>query len=358
MFHYLRYALSTLFFVVAMSAFAPANNPFTTAEQQQISIETPGLFARSNAFSIDFSILNDKEFSFPLPVGKAKLVNNAQLDITTNQGDVVKAMFSGTVRLSRKLDGYGNVVVVRHGNGLETVYGNNAQNLVKVGQSVKAGQTIAIVGADGKLTFAIMVNGGRINPETILGVKSHKLRRQTLLCDILKAAQARAFEKKIEELALRKDDLELWNKVDRFWQNKNKKAYEKSVGSHNATDIGGARAFVPTGVDMSGGKRNGDLEIKWSEREERLKKHTEELNRINKTIDRITNKVAKIKATEIRMENPKIDDPKKEKKEKAGKEVDYDKMQREQSEAERNLENAVAQSRIDAMQEGYEKEKK
>ena len=182
MFHYLRYALSTLFFVVAMSAFAPANNPFTAAEQQQISIETPGLFARSNAFSIDFSILNDKEFSFPLPVGKAKLVNNAQLDITTNQGDVVKAMFSGTVRLSRKLDGYGNVVVVRHGNGLETVYGNNAQNLVKVGQSVKAGQTIAIVGADGKLTFAIMVNGGRINPETILGVKSHKLRRQTLLC--------------------------------------------------------------------------------------------------------------------------------------------------------------------------------
>lgn len=196
----------------------------------------------------------------------------------------------------------------------------------------------------------------KLSNEAILAGQAAGAYRQ-LAADILKAAQARAFEKKIEELALRKDDLELWNKVDRFWQNKNKKAYEKSVGSHNATDIGGARAFVPTGVDMSGGKRNGDLEIKWSEREERLKKHTEELNRINKTIDRITNKVAKIKATEIRMENPKIDDPKKEKKEKAGKEVDYDKMQREQSEAERNLENAVAQSRIDAMQEGYEKEK-
>lgn len=196
----------------------------------------------------------------------------------------------------------------------------------------------------------------KLSNEAILAGQAAGAYRQ-LTADILKAAQARAFEKKIEELALRKDDLELWNKVDRFWQNKNKKAYEKSVGSHNATDIGGARAFVPTGVDMSGGKRNGDLEIKWSEREERLKKHTEELNRINKTIDRITNKVAKIKATEIRMENPKIDDPKKEKKEKAGKEVDYDKMAREQSEAERNLENAVAQSRVDAMQEGYEKEK-
>ena len=47
----------------------------------------------------------------------------------------------------------------------------------------------------------------------------------------------------------------------------------------------------------------------------------------------------------------------KQKKESVAKQVDYDKMQREQSEAERNLENAVAQSRIDAMQEGYEKEK-
>lgn len=48
----------------------------------------------------------------------------------------------------------------------------------------------------------------------------------------------------------------------------------------------------------------------------------------------------------------------KEKKKKEAKQVDYDKMAREQSEAERNLENAVAQSRINAMQEGYEKEKK
>ncbi|WP_270769390.1 hypothetical protein [Segatella buccae] len=48
----------------------------------------------------------------------------------------------------------------------------------------------------------------------------------------------------------------------------------------------------------------------------------------------------------------------KQKKESVAKQVDYDKMAREQSEAERNLENAVAQSRIDAMQEGYEKEKK
>ena len=143
----LKYNLFGVLFVVTTSAFAPANNTFTTAEQQQISIATPDLFSRSNAISIDLGILNDNEYSFPLPVGKAELTDNRQaLDIKTKEGDVVKAMFAGVVRLSRNVNGYGNVIVIRHDNGLETVYANNAQNLVKVGQKVSAGRSIAIVG--------------------------------------------------------------------------------------------------------------------------------------------------------------------------------------------------------------------
>ena len=182
----LKYNLFGVLFVVTTSAFAPANNTFTTAEQQQISIATPDLFSRSNTISIDLGILNDNEYSFPLPVGKAELTDNRQaLDIKTKEGDVVKAMFAGVVRLSRNVNGYGNVIVIRHDNGLETVYANNAQNLVKVGQKVSAGRSIAIVGSEGGKTyckFSIMVNGGYINPETILEVRSHKLRKQTLLC--------------------------------------------------------------------------------------------------------------------------------------------------------------------------------
>ena len=182
----LKYNLFGVLFVVTTSAFAPANNTFTTAEQQQISIATPDLFSRSNAISIDLGILNDNEYSFPLPVGKAELADNRQaLDIKSKEGDVVKAMFAGVVRLSRNVNGYGNVIVIRHDNGLETVYANNAQNLVKVGQKVSAGRSIAIVGSEGGKTyckFSIMVNGGYINPETVLEVRSHKLRKQTLLC--------------------------------------------------------------------------------------------------------------------------------------------------------------------------------
>ena len=170
--------------MLSLSSFMPAKNEFTAAEQQQVSIATPGLFAQSQAFNVDFEIFRAKEYSFPLPVGKASLINgNSVMRISTAKGDAVKAMFDGYVRLSRKTESMGNVIVIRHDNGLETVYATNAENLVKVGQSIDAGQTIAIVGTREGETycdFSIMVNGARINPETIIELKSHKLRRQTV----------------------------------------------------------------------------------------------------------------------------------------------------------------------------------
>ena len=170
--------------MLSLSSFMPAKNEFTATEQQQVSIATPGLFAQSQAFNVDFEIFRAKEYSFPLPVGKASLINgNSVMRISTAKGDAVKAMFDGYVRLSRKTESMGNVIVIRHDNGLETVYANNAENLVKVGQSIDAGQTIAIVGTREGETycdFSIMVNGARINPETIIELKSHKLRRQTV----------------------------------------------------------------------------------------------------------------------------------------------------------------------------------
>lgn len=161
-----------------------AQDGFTALEQQQISIETVGLFERSDAFSIDFAMLKPTDYSFPLPVGKAKKGKDYALEIDTRHGDAVKAMFAGTVRISRNHDKYGNVIVVRHDNGLETMYAHNAQNLVKVGDRVKAGQTLAIVGGEGGryyCEFAIMVNGSRINPETLIGILSQRLYRNTVV---------------------------------------------------------------------------------------------------------------------------------------------------------------------------------
>lgn len=164
---------------------AAAQSEFTQQEQQSISVETPGLFERSEAFTVDFGQMRAADYSFPLPVGKVDGVrSNHSLIITSTEGDVVKAMFGGTVRMSRKLDKWGQTVVIRHDNGLETVYCNNSRNLVKVGDRVKAGQNIAIIGTHNDKTycdFAIMVNGARLNVETLIELKSHRLRQQTLL---------------------------------------------------------------------------------------------------------------------------------------------------------------------------------
>ena len=167
--------------VLCLTSFAKGD--FSPTEQQQISIETPGLFVQSNAFQVDFAQMAKNEYSFPLPVGKIAEVTHSDILIETTKGDAVKAMFDGIVRLSRNIHQLGHVVVIRHDNGLETVYCRNAQNLVKVGQHGKAGQTIAIVGGEGGrncLLFSIMVNGRRINPETILDVDAHALHHQVV----------------------------------------------------------------------------------------------------------------------------------------------------------------------------------
>ena len=171
--------------IAAMIALSScAQTQFTALEQQQISISDPSLFEKSDAFTIDFSSGRDRDYSFPLPVGKAKVLPDYTVEIETARGDAVKSMFAGVVRLSKYVPSYGHVIVVRHGNGLETVYGNNAQNLVKSGDRVKAGQTIAIVGSENGRTFcrfAIMVNGSRINPSIIFSSESHQLRQQVVL---------------------------------------------------------------------------------------------------------------------------------------------------------------------------------
>ena len=173
-----------LFLFFSLSAFA--KDEFTAAETQQISIATPGLFDKSDAFIIDLTAIKKRHYSFPLPVGKATETTNNALEIITSKGDAVKAMFDGKVRLTRRTKKYGNVIVIRHDNGLETMYAHNAQNLVEVGQKVEAGQSIAIVGTrKGQYSclFTLMVNGGRINPNIVIDIKNQRLRKTFLLCE-------------------------------------------------------------------------------------------------------------------------------------------------------------------------------
>ena len=73
------------------------------------------------------------------------------LDIDANLGDTIRAAFDGKVRMATfQRRGYGNLVVLRHPNGLETVYGHMTRLLVKELQNVKAGDAIGLAGNTGR----------------------------------------------------------------------------------------------------------------------------------------------------------------------------------------------------------------
>lgn len=95
------------------------------------------------------------------------------VDISLHVGDTVRAAFDGRVRITNyEARGYGNYVVVRHTNDLETVYGHLSKFLVKNGDYVKAGTPIALGGNTGRSTgphlhFETRYMGYAINPAGI-----------------------------------------------------------------------------------------------------------------------------------------------------------------------------------------------
>ena len=91
------------------------------------------------------------------------------IDIGCAYGTPNRAAAAGTVIHAGWLGGYGNLVVVDHGNGLSTAYAHASSILVGVGQSVSQGQTVSLVGSTGHATgphlhFEVRVNGVAVDP--------------------------------------------------------------------------------------------------------------------------------------------------------------------------------------------------
>lgn len=157
--------------VIALEA-PPKKFNFTGYDMQHVRTVNHNPFEDSDTLCIFFN----EDFCFPLPGAKAisqymtsSRRSHTGVDLKTFAGDTIRAVFPGVVRMSQTYGGYGKVVVIRHYNGLETVYSHNSKNLVHIGDCVTSGQPIALTGRTGRATtehvhFEVRVMGEHINP--------------------------------------------------------------------------------------------------------------------------------------------------------------------------------------------------
>lgn len=98
-----------------------------------------------------------------------KPANHTGVDFAGKMGAEIVAVADGVVTWSAKRYGYGIMVELNHGSGYSTRYAHNSENLVSVGDEVKKGQVVALMGETGRATgpnlhFEVLHNGSRVNP--------------------------------------------------------------------------------------------------------------------------------------------------------------------------------------------------
>ena len=165
---------------------------FSAREMADVRVATPGLFAKSNHIYLHLDSLKDHEYAFPLPGGKVISAygtrgGHSGTDIKTCAKDTIRAAFDGVVRMSKPYYAYGNIVLILHGYGLESLYWNNFKILVKAGYVLKSGKAIGLTGRTGRATtehvhFETRINGQHFNPNLIFDLKERTLRKERIKC--------------------------------------------------------------------------------------------------------------------------------------------------------------------------------
>lgn len=126
------------------------------------------------------------------------------IDVKVYIGDTIRAAFNGKVRVVRyEARGYGNYVVIRHENGLETIYGHMSKHLVRENENVRAGDPIGLGGNTGRSTgphlhFETRLCGVALNPALFFDFRNqdvtgdfYTFRRSTIDNESMRANQLR-----------------------------------------------------------------------------------------------------------------------------------------------------------------------
>ena len=194
------------------------DNLFKDEEEPEIDIYTQGWNSRSVNAYVGQEVPNSKaidvsEFAMPVPgfitspYGYRPRFGREHkgVDLKLHIGDTVRAAFDGRVRLTNfERKGYGYYVIVRHPNGLETVYGHLSKFLVKPDQYVKAGEPIALGGNTGRSTgphlhFETRFMGYPINPQAIFDFANQTVHTDTYTFNKRTYKQARNFDPAAEK---------------------------------------------------------------------------------------------------------------------------------------------------------------
>ena len=133
----------------------------------------------------------EPEFCYPYkgkvisPYGRRGRSFHSGIDIKAVPNDTIRAAMPGVVRMAKPYSGYGNIIVVRHYNGIETVYAHQSKNLVSVNDIVEAGTPIGLAGRTGRATtehlhFEVRVASQAIDPRMLVDADAHCLRSDSL----------------------------------------------------------------------------------------------------------------------------------------------------------------------------------
>ncbi len=180
-------------FYVSLTAFYdttdyPAGSIYKGFNTTEINPYTESL--SKNDTSITLTLVDSANFcEFKMPLDTVIITSNFGwrdgrnhngIDLDLQVWDPVYAAFDGMVRIVKYHKGYGRVVVIRHYNGLETIYAHLHRFKVKAGDIVSAGQLIGLGGSSGRSTgshlhFEVRFKGKPINPKSLIDFKNNKL---------------------------------------------------------------------------------------------------------------------------------------------------------------------------------------
>jgi len=165
----------------------PAHELYTFWDTEHPNCYSPSLSVHDTTFN--FALTDSMNFcGFVMPADgivtsmfgprDGRMHNGIDIDLET--GDTVKAAFVGMVRVAKFYSSFGNVIVIRHYNGFETVYAHLSHIDVKPGDIVDPGQLIGLGGNTGRsrgshLHFEMRFKGIPVNPRYVIDLKKREL---------------------------------------------------------------------------------------------------------------------------------------------------------------------------------------